>query len=101
QRWFKTENFARSIAYTPRTNPRDFPGLVGPNWFSWDGTISKNFALTERFRLELRVESYNVANNFVRGNPNMTVTDSLFGKALKPRDYTFGRQTQYSLRLQF
>jgi hypothetical protein len=100
-RWFKTEVFARAQPYTPRTNPRDFPGLTGPGYFAWDGTVSKSFALTERFRLELRVEAYNVINNLTMANPSTSVTDSLFGKTTRPRDYTFGRQLQYSLRLHF
>ena len=101
QRWFKTEVFARPLPYTPRLNPYFYEGLRGPSWANWDGTISKNFALTESVRLEFRVEMYNVANNFARGNPVTSVTDSLFGKAIRPRAYTFGRQLQYNLRLQF
>lgn len=101
QRWFKTEVFARAIAYTPRTNPRFFDGLRGPGIFGWDGTVSKFFPVKERFRLELRAEMYNVVNNLTRGNPSTSVTDALFGKTLKPREYYYGRQLQYSLKLHF
>jgi hypothetical protein len=101
QRWFDTSKFARAIAYTPRVNPRFYVGLVGPGWFNWDGTISKSFPLTERFRLEFRLEMYNVTNGLSLGMPNTNVQDSLFGKTVKPRDYTFGRQMQYNLRLHF
>jgi hypothetical protein len=101
QRWFKTEVFARAIAYTPRTNPRFYDGLRGPGFFNWDSTVSKFFPLRERFRLELRAEMYNATNVLARANPSTSVTDALFGKTLKPRDFTFGRQLQYSLKLHF
>ena len=101
QRWFKTEVFARAIAYTPRTNPRFYDGLRGPGIFGWDGTVSKFFPVNERFRLELRAEMYNVVNNLTLGNPSTSVTDALFGKTLKPREYFYGRQLQYSLKLHF
>lgn len=101
ERWFKTEVFARAQPYTPRRNPRDFPGLTGPGYFAWDGTIAKSFGIGEGVRLEVRVEAYNVLNNLTLANPSTTVTDSLFGKTTRPRDYTFGRQIQYSLRLSF
>jgi len=101
QRWFKTEVFARAIAYTPRTNPRFYDGLRGPGIFGWDGTVSKFFPVKERFRLELRAEMYNVVNNLTLGNPSTSVTDALFAKTLKPREYFYGRQLQYSLKLHF
>jgi hypothetical protein len=44
---------------------------------------------------------YNVVNSLALGNPSTDVQNALFAKTLKPRDYTFGRQTQYSLRLHF
>ena len=101
QRWFKTEVFARAIAYTPRTNPRFYEGLRGPGIFNWDGTVSKFFPVKERFRLELRAEIYNVTNDLSLANPSTSVTDALFGKTLKPREYFYGRQLQYSLKLHF
>jgi len=101
QRWFKTEVFARAIAYTPRLNPRFYEGLRGPGIFGWDGTISKFFPVKERFRLELRSEIYNVVNNVTLANPSTSVTDFLFAKTLKPREYFYGRQLQYSLKLHF
>lgn len=101
QRWFRTEVFSKAQPYTPRRNPRDFPGLRGPGYFNWDGAVSKSFQLTERWRLEFRLEAYNVVNNLTWANPNTDVLSPLFGKTTTPRAYTFGRQVQYSLRLEF
>ncbi len=55
-------------------NPGQTSGLErafidGPNFFNWDASIIKNITLTERSRLQLRLEAFNVLNraNFFVG----------------------------------
>jgi len=100
-KWFKTEVFAIATPYTPRTNPWQYPGLTGPGYWSWDGTLVKHFQMTERFRLELRLEAYNVTNTLMLNQPNQSVTSSLFGKCVNHAAGNFGREVQYTARIHF
>ncbi|MCC6389264.1 MAG: TonB-dependent receptor [Bryobacterales bacterium] len=99
QRWFNTSVFKQATAYTPRTNPFQYDGLTGPRYWQLDSTLSKNFSLTERFKLELRLEGYNLTNSVMPGNPNLTVTSTQFGGITSQVNY--GREVQYTLRLHF
>jgi hypothetical protein len=98
-RWFDTSVFKQLPAYTPRTNPLQYEGLTGPRAWNLDGNLSKYFDFTERIRLEFKLESYNTTNSFMAGNPNTSVTSSLFGKSTSQANT--GREVQYSLRLHF
>ncbi len=100
-KWFNTSAFAVATPYTPRTNPWQYPGLTGPGYWSWDGTLVKYFQLTERFRLEFRAEAYNAPNSFMLNQPNLSVTDARFGKSIGPAAGNFGREVQYTVRVHF
>jgi hypothetical protein len=100
-KWFRTEVFSIATPYTPRTNPWQYEGLRGPGFWSWDGTLAKFFQLTERFRMELRLEAYNVPNSFMLANPSTSVTSATFGRSVGPAAGNYGREVQYSLRLHF
>lgn len=99
QRWFNTSVFKQATPFTPRTNPFQYEGLTGPRYWSLDSTMSKNFNLTERFKLELRLEAYNVTNSVMPGNPDLGVLSSTFGRINSQVNY--GREVQYTLRLHF
>jgi hypothetical protein len=98
-RWFDTSVFKQATPFTPRTNPYQYEGLTGPNYWNLDSTLSKNFSLSERFKLELRLEAYNLTNSVMPGNPNLTVTSTQFGGITSQVNY--GREVQYTLRLHF
>jgi len=98
-RWFDTSKFAILPPYTPRTNPWQYPGVVGPKYWNLDSTLSKTFPIRERMNLEFRFEAYNLTNSFVPSNPDMTVTSSTFGRSTSQQNR--GREMQYSLRLIF
>jgi hypothetical protein len=97
--WFDTSVFKQATPFTPRTNPLQYDALTGPRYWNLDSTLSKNFALTERLRFELRLEAYNLTNSVMPGNPNLTVTSTLFGRVNTQVNY--GREVQYTLRLHF
>lgn len=98
-KWFDTSVFKQATPFTPRTNPYQYEGLTGPNYWSLDSTLSKNFKVTERFKLEVRLEAYNLTNSVMPGNPNLTVTSTQFGVVNSQVNY--GREVQYTLRLHF
>jgi hypothetical protein len=86
-------------AFTPRTNPWQYPGVTGPRFTNIDATLSKFFPIAERIRLEFKMEAYNLTNSFMASMPNATVTSSLFGRSTAQANR--GRELQYTLRLHF
>jgi hypothetical protein len=98
-RYFDTSKFRKSPPYTPRMNPYQYEGVTGPKYFNLDTTLSKFFPITERFRLEFKMESYNLTNSFIPKMPNTDVQNSLFGRSTDQANR--GREFQYTLRLHF
>ena len=64
-------------------------------------TISKSFSLTERFKLEVRGEAYNVFNRVQLANPIVDFNNANFGKITSKLVAYNGREVQYGLRLVF
>ena len=68
--------------------------LFGPGFFNWDAAIFKNTMLTNKVRLEFRVEFFNVLNhpNFGLPASNISVpaTVGRISSATDPRDIQFG-----------
>ena len=98
-RWFDTLKFQRALPYTPRTNPKQYDGVLGPKYWNLDTTVSKYFPIGERFKLEFKFEAYNLTNSFIPTNPNVDVNSALFGRSTNQQN--LGREMQYSLRLHF
>lgn len=98
---FNPAAFRQSPAFTPRINPKWFPGIVGPGYKNLDLTLAKFFQLTERFKMELKMEACNVSNTFTPDNPEMGVTRSNFGRTFQQLRGTTGREFQYNLKLHF
>ena len=98
---FNPAAFKQSAAFTPRTNPWFYPGILGPGYKNLDVTLAKFFRITERFRLEFKMESYNVSNTFEGADPVLSVTSSTFGRVLSQQSGITGRQFQYNLKLHF
>src|SRR5215813_7602457 len=84
-----------------RDNPWTFPGVEGPGIWQSDMTISKSFRLTERFKLEVRGEAYNVFNHLNLANPIVDFNNTNFGKITTKLVAYNGRELQYGLRLVF
>jgi hypothetical protein len=82
--WFNVNaGFERNAALQLANNLRQFPirfnGIRGPIQHRWDASAIKNFAITERFKLQFRAECFNLANYANLANPNTTVTAGAFG----------------------
>jgi hypothetical protein len=100
-RWFNTSVFSRLPAYTPRSNPWQYPGLTNPGLLNLDTSLVKRLAVTEKYRFELRMDVFNALNNMTWANPNTNVQSSLFGKSNNQLANTFGRRAQFGLRVEF
>lgn len=99
--WFDTTGFAQQPAFTRRSNPWYFEGLNGPGFTNLDLTLSKSFKLRGRTRLQLRLDAFNALNGMNWANPTLTVTASDFGRTNAQAGGYYGRQLQYSARLEF
>ncbi|HET8550335.1 MAG TPA: hypothetical protein VFL57_20130, partial [Bryobacteraceae bacterium] len=66
-----------------------------------DMTFAKEFAITERVRFELKMESYNFTNSFMGADPSTDRNSSVFGRVVNMRAGYSGRQFQYSGRFRW
>jgi len=100
-RWFDTSVFQTADTFAPRTNAWYFDGLDGPSAFFIDMTLTKNFNLTQKYRLEARIEAYNALNHIVWDNPGVVLGQGTFGTVTRKRTDAAGREIQFGLRFVF
>jgi hypothetical protein len=67
-------------------------------FYQFDMGVSKNFALTERFRLQFRTEAFNLLNRSNFGAPNANISSIAFGTITSTYD---PRKLQLALKIQF
>jgi hypothetical protein len=79
--------------------------FYGPGTNNWDMSLAKTTALTERFKLQMRIESYNLFNRTHFAKPDNNIGDANFGfstSQVGQNDGTTGaRQIQFGLKLNF
>jgi hypothetical protein len=95
-RWFDTAAFVNPAPYTFGNSPRS--GLRGAPVITTDMTVEKSFAITERLRLDLRGEFYNMLNHAIFNVPDFTLGDAGFGSVTSARP---ARAGQLAARLSF
>lgn len=66
-----------------------------------DVSIIKNFAFSERIKLQFRAESINAANRFHFPGPNLNSRDTNFGRVTSTTTIALPREYQLGLRLVF
>ncbi|MES2391823.1 MAG: carboxypeptidase regulatory-like domain-containing protein [Acidobacteriota bacterium] len=71
KQWFNTAAFINPPTYTFGNVPRTLPNVRGPSAFDSDISLIKTTAITEKLRLEFRVEAFNALNHPVFGLPSM------------------------------
>jgi len=113
-RWFKTSGFetdsrkqlsnvtkcsATSECTNIRTAPRVFPNLRGQPLNQWDLSAIKNFAMGERVSFQLRGEFLNAFNHPQFSNPELSPTNSNFGKITSQSNLQ--RNVQIGLKMIF
>ena len=99
--WFDTAGFTTLPAFTRRANAWQYDGLKGPNYTNVDLALSKRIPLKGNVKLNLRLEAYNLLNGMNWANPSTAIGASDFGQVLRQADAYFGRQLQYTLRVEF
>ena len=99
--WFDTTGFAALPSFTRRTNPWYYDGLNAPGFKNLDLALTKKFPIKERYKLGIRMDAFNALNGMNWAAPQLSVTASDFGKTNSQATGYFGRQLQFSARLEF
>jgi hypothetical protein len=86
QTWLTSAAFSTAALKTEkRFGNLGFDALVGPRAFTMDSGLHKNFQITERQKVTLRLETFNTLNHTVFSNPNGTLNNPNFGRILSAR----------------
>ncbi len=75
--WFSTSSFAEPVGARFGTSGRNI--YSGPGMYDLNAAASRSINLTERYRLNIRAEAFNLTNTPQFANPNTTMTSSSFG----------------------
>ena len=95
--YFDTAAFTAPAANTFGSLTRN-ASINGPGYVNFDASIFKRFALTERFKAELRADAFNATNSPKFNNPNGTLGNAQFGQVVS----AFGeRLVRFGARLTF
>ncbi|MEO8597430.1 MAG: TonB-dependent receptor [Candidatus Solibacter sp.] len=95
-RWFDTSAFAAPAQFTFGNSPRS--GLRGANLLTTDVTLEKSLALTEKVKVDVRAEFYNIQNHANFNVPGATLGAADFGSVTSARP---GRTVQLAGRVSF
>lgn len=80
--WFNNDKscYAQRPSNTFRTNPDRFPGWIrDPQKPQLNAAVEKTIGISERYKIVLRGEMFNVANTPIRPGPNTSLTSPDFG----------------------
>jgi hypothetical protein len=88
-----------SLSYNIRTFPLRLANFRGAGINHRDISVSKNFSITEKITLQLRGELLNAFNHPQFSNPNLTPSNSNFGKITSQANLP--RDVQMALKLSF
>ena len=73
----------------------------GPDFFTYNAALFRNFTVNENIKLEFRGEVYNLTNTSNFGNPVANTLTPGFGTSISTLDGLAGRQFQVAARLLF
>jgi hypothetical protein len=98
--WFDTSSFAQPAASTFGSLGRN--RLIGPGFSNLDFSLFRKFDITERAKVEFRVESFNISNTPHFNNPTGDITSPNFGKVTGVNGEPNGpRAIQFGLKAVF
>jgi hypothetical protein len=72
--------------------------FVGPRYVDWDSSLTRDFPIKERTRVQFRAEYFNLLNHTDLGTPNLSETSASFGRITSDIS---PRIAQLSLKLLF
>ncbi len=95
-RWFNTTAFAQ--VPDTRRGTSGVGMVLGPGRFLTDLSLRKKFSITERFKLQFQGDMFNVFNQVMWNNPNVSFNNNAFGQI---NGAAPGRNVQLGLQLTF
>ncbi|MCC6588714.1 MAG: carboxypeptidase regulatory-like domain-containing protein [Bryobacterales bacterium] len=103
--WFNTDNFERAAARAPgayhaRVFPTRLNSVRGPSMNDWNANAQREFAFTERFRLQLRFDALNIMNHTIFSQPDSNPVLGTFGSITSTTEAP-NRYMQFQARLRF
>src|SRR6185437_1466422 len=72
--------------------------VYGPGTINWDMAVSRRFSFTERWKLDLRSDFFNILNHANWNNPVTSLSSSTFGEVT---GFGSPRIVQMALKLNF
>ena len=79
--WFDPTSFAQPTGVNNGNTGQNI--YSGPGQFHFDANVTRNFAVTERANLQLRLNAFQVTNSPTFTNPSASITDAAFGQVTK------------------
>jgi hypothetical protein len=98
-KWFNTKAFAQPAPGEYGNSGRNI--LRAPGLNNFDLSLFKNIQLSERIKLQFRLESFNAFNHPKLGFPTANVNSSTFGVISAIDPHYRGRRNQLALRIDF
>ncbi len=98
RQYFNTLAFAQPTPYSFGNAPRTLPGLRGPNYFTTNLSLQRDFRFTETAKLQIRAEAFNVFNRANFQVPGTAFGAANFGVITSTED---PRQIQFAARIYF
>jgi hypothetical protein len=83
-KWFNTAAFVPSPTGTWGNSGVGV--ILGPSAWNVDVALSREFAITERHKINFRAEAFNLFNHARFGNPDTTLNSPTYGQILTARD---------------
>lgn len=100
-RWLNKDAFTNIPAFTFGNAPRNLPRTRTDGLTNFDVSLFKNISLTERFRLQVRAEAFNISNTTTFGSPSSNINATDFGVIRALAANTGPRQVQLAMKLYF
>ena len=97
EKFFNTDAFAAPAPYT--FGDAGIGTVTGPGINTVDLSLVKNMRITDRVRLQFRVEAFNAFNHLVMGDPVTDFGTPLFGQVTSTR--LDNRELQFAFRVEF
>jgi hypothetical protein len=97
--WFNRAAFDYPAERTPGTAPRNLPSYRTDGYQNLDLSLLKNFAFTEKVRMQFRAEAFNFTNTPTFGGPAAGFGNANFGTITGVQGSA--RQVQLGLKLYF
>ncbi len=98
-RYFNTQAFSQPANFTFGNAPARASWLRNPGMNNYNLTLTKQFSITERLKLNLRASSFNLMNHPVFSGPNTTFGQAQFGQISGQAN--INRQSEVVMRLIF